>query len=115
MINLIYQKGGKGAKLARPVTSREEYFALRNAPENAKSFYDARGGDETAKGNQIQFNYNDLLPDGVLKGCKHPSSTFAHDIDCGDAQEQMRLKDEILAKKDEIGAICAEYGDAYGI
>ena len=115
MINYIYQKDGKGPKLARPVTSREEYFALRNAPDNAKNFYDARGGDEDAKGNQIEFNYNDLLPDGVLKGCKHPSSTFAHDIDCGDAQEQARLKDEILAMKDEIGLLELSGSARYGL
>ena len=115
MINLIYQKDGKGPKLARPVTTREEYIALRNAPDNAKNFYDARGGDENAKGNQIQFNYNDLLPDGVLKGCKHPSSTFAHDIDCGDAQEQVRLKDEILAMKDEIGLLELSGSARYGL
>ena len=115
MINLIYQKDGKGPKLARPVTTREEYFALRNAPDNAKNFYDARGGDETAKAAQIQFNYNDLLPDGVLKGCKHPSSTFAHDIDCGDAQEQVRLKDEILALKDEIGLLELSGSARYGL
>ena len=115
MINFIYQKDGKGPKLARPVTTREEYIALRNAPDNAKNFYDARGGDENAKGNQIQFNYNDLLPDGVLKGCKHPSSTFAHDIDCGDAQEQVRLKDEILAMKDEIGLLELSGSARYGL
>ncbi len=115
MINYIYQKDGKGPKLARPVTTREEYFALRNAPDNAKNFYDARGGDENAKSNQIQFNYNDLLPDGVLKGCKHPSSTFAHDVDCGDAQEQVRLKDEILALKDEIGLLELSGSARYGL
>ena len=115
MINLIYQKDGKGPKLSRPVTSREEYFALRNAPDNAKNFYDARGGDETAKAAQIQFNYNDLLPDGVVKGCKHPSSTFAHDIDCGDAQEQVRLRDEILALKDEIGLLELSGSARYGL
>ena len=115
MINYIYQIDGKGPKLARPVTSREEYFALRNAPDNAKNFYDARGGDETAKAAQIQFNYNDLLPDGGLRGGNHPSSTFAHDIDCGDAQEQMRLKDEILAKKDEIGLLELSGSARYGL
>ena len=115
MINLIYQKDGKGPKLARPVKSKEEYIALRNAPDNAKNFYDTRGGDENAKGNQIEFNYNDLLPDGVLKGCKHPSSTFAHDIDCGDAQEQVRLKDEILAMKDEIGLLELSGSARYGL
>ena len=115
MINRIYQKNGKGPKLACPVNNREEYFALRNAPDNAKSFYDARGGNEAAKSGQIQFNYNDLLSDGVLKGCCHPSSTFAHDIDCGDAQEQIRLKDEILAKKDEIGLLELSGSARYGL
>ena len=97
MVSLIYQERENGPKLARPVKNRDEYFALRNAPDNAKNFYDARGGNEAAKACQIQFNYNDLLPNGVLKGCCHPSSTFSQDIDCGDAQEQIRLMDEILA------------------
>ena len=48
MINYIYQKDGKGSKLALPITSREEIFALRDTPDNAKNFYDARGGNETA-------------------------------------------------------------------
>ena len=68
---------GNGQKIARPVTNRDDYFALRNTAENAKNFYDARGGHDEAKTLQVQFNYNDLLPDGVLKGCCHPSSTFA--------------------------------------
>ena len=105
MVNEIYQKDGKGPKLARPVINREEYLALRNAPENANNFYDARGGNEKAKADQIQFCYNDLLPDGVVKGCCHPASTFAHDIDCGNEEEQTRIKDLLLAKKDEIGLL----------
>ena len=104
MINLIY-KDGRGHKMARPVTSREEYVALRNAPENAKCFYDARGGQQTQKMRQLQFNYNDLLPDGVLKGCCHPASTFAHDIDCQSAEQQAAIKQRILEKKDEIGLL----------
>ena len=104
MVNLVFINGD-GHKEARPVTNREEYVALRNAPENAKNFYDARGGNEAAKAQQIQFCYNDLLPDGVLKGCCHPSSTFAHDIDCGNEQEQAIIRDELLKKKDEIGLL----------
>ena len=104
MVNLVFINGD-GHKAARPVTTREDYVALRNAAENAKNFYDARGGNEAAKAQQIQFNYNDLLPDGVLKGCCHPSSTFAHDIDCGNEQEQAIIKDELLRKKDEIGLL----------
>ena len=104
MINLIY-KDGRGHKMARPVTTREEYVALRNAPENAKCFYDARGGQQAQKMRQLQFNYNDLLPDGVLKGCCHPASTFAHDIDCQSAEEQAAIKQRIMEKKDEIGLL----------
>ena len=104
MVNYIYLNGD-GHKVARPVTNREDYVALRNAAENAKNFYDARGGDEKAKALQVQFNYNDLLPDGVVKGCRHPSSTFAHDIDCGNAEEQAIIRDELLKKKDEIGLL----------
>lgn len=114
MVNLI-RIDGSGRKTAQPVTNREDYMAQRNAPENAKNFYDARGGDEKAKARQVQYCYNDVLPDGVLKGCCHPSSTFAHDIDCGDAAEQMRIKDVLLAKKDEIGLLELSGSARYGL
>ncbi len=114
MINQIY-KDRSGHKKARPVKTRKAYLALRNAPENAKNFYDARGGDVAAKAAQVQFNYNDLLPNGVLKGCRHPSSTFAHDIDCGDAQEQTRIKELLLAKKEEIGLLELSGSARYGL
>ena len=115
MVNLITIEDGSGRKVARPIKDSKEYIALRNAPDNAKNFYDARGGDEAAKARQIQFNYNDLLPDGVLKGCCHPSSTFAHDIDCGDANEQQRIKAVLLEKKDEIGLLELSGSARYGI
>ena len=114
MVNLIYMDGN-GRKVARPVTSADEYRAQRNAPENAKNFYDARNGNENAKAAQVQYCYNDILPDGVLKGCCHPSSTFAHDIDCGNQEEQMRIKDVLLAKKDEIGLLELSGSARYGI
>ena len=113
MINYVYSVDGP--KYARPVTTRDEYIALRNSPENAKNFYNARGGDEQAKASQIQFNYNDLLPDGVLKGCCHPSSTFAHDIDCGNAKEQERIKKILLKKKDKIGLLELSGSARYGL
>ena len=114
MVNVI-TIDGSGHKVARTVRNREEYFAQRNTPENAKNFYDARGGNETAKGNQVQYNYNDLLPDGVLKGCCHPSSTYAHDIDCGNEQEQIRIKNILLEKKDEIGLLELSGSARYGL
>ena len=112
MVNEIYLDGGR--KKARPVTSREEYIARRNTPENAKNFYDARAGNEKAKARQVQYNYGDLLPDGVLKGCCHPSSTFPHDIDCNNAEEQARIKDVLIAKKDEIGLLELSGSARYG-
>ena len=112
-VSLVYMKDG--AKMTRPIFTREEYFKLRNAPENAKNFYDARNGNEQAKADQVQFCYNDLLPDGVLKGCCHPSSTFAHDIDCGDQEEQQRIKEVLLAKKEEIGLLELSGSARYGL
>jgi hypothetical protein len=112
-VHYVFMKDG--AKMTRPVLSQEDYFKLRNAPENAKNFYDAREGNEKAKASQVQFCYNDLLPDGVLAGCCHPSSTFAHDIDCGDQQEQTRIKDLLLAKKEKIGLLELSGSARYGL
>ncbi len=113
MVNEIYMNGGR--KMARPVTNREEYIARRNAAENAKSFYDARAGDAKAKARQVQYNYGDLLPDGVLKGCCHPSSTFPHDIDCNSPEEQERIRQILIEKKDEIGLLELSGSANYGL
>ena len=114
MINLI-TIDGSGRKVARPVTNREEYLAQRNAPENVQNFLSARGGDKKAKARQVQYNYNDLLPDGVLKGCHHVASTFAHDIDCQSAEEQERIKQVLLEKKDAIGLLELSGSANYGL
>ena len=114
MINLI-TIDGSGRKVARPVTNREEYLAQRNAPENVQNFLSARGGDKKAKARQVQYNYNDLLPDGVLKGCHHVASTFAHDIDCQSAAEQERIKQVLLEKKDAIGLLELSGSANYGL
>ena len=113
MVNEIYMDGGR--KKARPVTNRADYMAQRNHPDNAKNFYDARGGDQKAKARQRQYNYGDLLPDGVLKGCCHPSSTFPHDIDCNSAEEQERIKQQLLEKKDETGLLELSGSANYGL
>ena len=113
MVNEIYMDGGR--KKARPVTNRADYMAQRNHPDNVKNFYDARGGDQKAKARQRQYNYGDLLPDGVLKGCCHPSSTFPHDIDCNTAEEQERIKQQLLEKKDETGLLELSGSANYGL
>ena len=114
MINLI-TIDGSGRKVARPVTNREDYLAQRNAPENVQNFLSARGGDKKAKARQVQYNYNDLLPNGVLKGCHHVASTFAHDIDCQSAKEQERIKQVLLEKKDAIGLLELSGSANYGL
>ena len=113
MVNEIYMDGGR--KKARPITNRADYIAQRNHPDNAKNFYDARGGDQKAKARQRQYNYGDLLPDGVLKGCCHPSSTFPHDIDCNSAEEQERIKRILLETKDETGLLELSGSANYGL
>jgi len=104
MVNLIYIDGS-GHKAARAVTTREEYFALRNSETNVARFHAARGGSKEDKMKLLQFNYNDLIPDGKLKDCHHAASTFAHDIDCGKEDECKAIAGRILSKKEEIGLL----------
>ncbi len=114
MVNLIYMDGS-GHKVARLVTNRETYCGMRNADENVKNFLCARGGDQKAKGRQLQFNYNDQLPDGVLKGCHHAASTFSHDIDCSSPEEQQRIKEKLLAMATELGLLELSGSANYGL
>ena len=104
MVNLIYIDGS-GHKAARAVTTREEYFALRNSETNIARFHAARSGSKEDKMKLLQFNYNDLIPDGKLKDCHHAASTFAHDIDCGKEDECKAIAGRILSKKEEIGLL----------
>ena len=113
-MNLIYMDGS-GHKVARPVKNREEYVAQRNAEANVENFRKARGGDARAKARLLQYNYNDLLPDGVLKGCCHAASTFAHDIDCGDEQACRETAQKLLAMKDEIGLLELSVSSGWGL
>ena len=114
MINYIYIDRS-GHKKARPVKNRKEYFAIRNTEANVRNFRLARDGDKKAKAKLKQFNYNDLLPDGVLKGCCHTASTFAHDIDCGKEEACREIAQKLLAKKDEIGLLELTVSSGWGL
>ena len=114
MISYIYTDRS-GHKKARPVKNRKEYFAIRNTEANVRNFAAARGGDKKAKMALKQFNYNDLLPNGVLRGCNHSASTFAHDIDCGDEKKCKEMAQRILAKKEEIGLLELSYSSGWGL
>ena len=114
MINYIYIDGS-GHKVARAVKNREEYFALRNSVQNRRNMMLARDGDDKAKTRLVQFNYNDLLPDGVLKGCCHPASTFAGDIDCNNKNECAEIAQRLLDLKQEIGLMELSRSARYGL
>ena len=114
MISYIYMDRS-GHKKARPVKNRKDYFVIRNAEANVRNFTLAREGNKNAKMNLKQFNYNDLLPNGVLKGCCHSASTFAHDIDCGDETECKKIAQTLLDKKKEIGLLELSVSSGWGL
>ncbi|MBO4892584.1 MAG: hypothetical protein J5502_08225 [Prevotella sp.] len=97
-----------GHKVAQTVTNREDFLALRNSATNLSNLSRARQGDAEAKAQLVQFAYNDMMPDGKVAGCCHPSDCFFHDIDCYDAAQTEQYKALILQKKDEIGLLMLE-------
>ena len=82
MVNLIIIEGGH--KVVCKVLNREIFLAKRNSVSNLLNVKAAREGDAEAKSRLVQMAYNDLMPDGKVAGCCHPSDCFFHDIDCYD-------------------------------
>ena len=70
-----------GHKVARPITSEEEYKQLRGSKEQKANLRLARAGNDAAKRRLVQFNYSGHYPQGVVKGMKLPSSAFGFDMD----------------------------------
>ena len=101
-VHVIYYKDG--AKMMRPVLSREEYLALRGSEKQRQTLKAIREGDEKQKHRLVQMNYS-CLPneDGSLKGSTKMSSTVGMDIDHITAEEMLPLRERILAKKEELG------------
>ena len=99
---MIYYKDG--AKMMRPVLTREEYLSLRNGGEQQQLVQRIRAGEETLKHKLLQMNYS-CLPndDGSLKGSTRMSTTVGMDIDHLTADEMPAVRERILAKKDELG------------
>ena len=104
---MIYYKDG--AKMMRPVHSREEYLTLRNGGEQQQLVQRIRGGEDGLKSKLVQMNYS-CLPneDGTLKGSKRMSTTVGMDIDHLTAEEMPKVKECILQKKDELGLLMLE-------
>ena len=82
----------QGAKMMRPVQSKEEYLKLRDSDRQKWLVSEIRKGKKDGskskeeidkmKRQLIQFNYS-CIPgeDGHLKGVKTPSMSFGMDID----------------------------------
>ena len=70
-----------GHKVARSITSEEEYKQLRGSKEQKANLRQARAGSDAAKRRLVQFNYSGHYPQGVVKGMKLPSSAFGFDMD----------------------------------
>ena len=70
-----------GHKIARPITSEEEYKQLRGSKEQKANLRLARAGSDAAKRRLVQFNYSEHYPNGVVKGMKLPSQAFGFDMD----------------------------------
>ena len=92
MVNLIFTTGGH--KMVRNIQNREEFLSIRNSAANLQYLEIARKGNRDARLNLVQFAYNDLMPDGKVAGCCHPSDCFFHDIDCyNDERKNTFVKD----------------------
>jgi len=99
---LVYIQNG--AKMMRPVLSREEYLKLRNSGFQVQNVARIRQGDQSLKSSLVQMNYS-CLPndDGTLKGSTRMTTTVGMDIDHVKAEDMQMVKEGILAKKDELG------------
>ena len=107
-VHYIY-KGNGGAKMMRPVSTREEYLKLRNGGFQVQNVARIRQGDEGLKSSLVQMNYS-CLPneDGSLKGSKRMSTTVGMDVDHLSKDEMPVVRERILSKKDELGLLMLE-------
>ena len=107
-VHYVY-KGNGGAKMMRPVSSREEYLKLRNGGFQVQNVARIRQGDEALKSSLVQMNYS-CLPneDGSLKGSKRMSTTVGMDVDHLSKDEMPVVRERILSRKDELGLLMLE-------
>ena len=106
-VHVIYYKDG--AKMMRPVLSREEYMELRGSEKQKATLKAVRMGDEEQKTKLLQMNYS-CLPneDGSLKGATRMSTSVGMDIDHINADDLTAVKERILEKKEELGLLMLE-------
>ena len=106
-VHVIYYQDG--AKMMRPVLSREEYLALRGSSKQQAILKAVREGDEKQKHRLVQMNYS-CLPnaDGSLKGSTRMSTSVGMDIDHIKPEMMQPLRERILGKKEELGLLMLE-------
>lgn len=126
---LIYYENG--AKMTRPIYSRQEYMALRDSDKQRMLVAMARAGDAEAKRKLIQFNYSCIpetpqpplggdSPKGApLKGCKVASTTVGMDIDFDKSDPDYAQKMEgvpalVLSKQSDLGLLMLERSASKG-
>ena len=95
-----------GQKVARSITSQEEYKLIRGSYEQKANLRLAREGNDGAKRRLVQFNYSGHYPQGVVKGMKLPSRAFGFDLD--DKQDFEKAAKLMLQDPDKYGLLMLE-------
>ena len=95
-----------GHKVARSITSEEEYKLIRGSYEQKANLRLAREGNDGAKRRLVQFNYSGHYPQGVVKGTKLPSRAFGFDLD--DKQDFEKAAKLMLKDPEKYGLLMLE-------
>ncbi len=95
-----------GHKVARSITSQEEYKLIRGSYEQKANLRLAREGNDGAKRRLVQFNYSGHYPHGVVKGTKLPSRAFGFDLD--DKQDFEKAAKLMLQEPEKYGLLMLE-------
>ena len=95
-----------GHKVARSITSEEEYKQLRGSNEQKANLRLARAGNDAAKRRLVQFNYSGHYPQGVVKGMKLPSGAFGFDMD--EPEAFAKAAKMLLKEPDKYGLLMLE-------
>ena len=95
-----------GHKVARSITSEEEYKQLRGSNEQKANLRLARAGNDAAKRRLVQCNYSGHYPQGVVKGTKLPSTAFGFDMD--EPEAFAKAAKALLKEPEKFGLLMLE-------
>ena len=95
-----------GHKVARSITSEEEYKQLRGSNEQKANLRLARAGNDAAKRRLVQFNYSGHYPQGLVKGTKLPSTAFGFDMD--EPEAFAKAAKALLKEPEKFGLLMLE-------